>query len=181
MKQVTKILWISIFSIGVGLIYFGIQKQIIIIRVPSRSAVQGLREGKVQQRRNVTVFCWFQGAFKQEPITVIDAENQADMLHYIVTNWLILLDQVALLNKRVTLESAMISSSHDAYISFDHSIFTKNESTHEKWMRIESLLKTIRAADMGINRVYIHVQHRPLLDAHLDFSRAWPVQGFLAN
>lgn len=181
MKQATKMLWLSIFSIGVGLIYFGIQKQIIIIRIPSYTAKQILGEGQVQQKRNITLSYWFQGSFKQEPITVIDAENPSDTLRYIVTNWLILLDQTAALSKKVSLESVMISSSHDAYISFDHSIFTKNEPTYEKWMRVESLLKTIRAANMGISRVYIHVHHRPLLDVHLDFSRAWPVHGFLAN
>jgi hypothetical protein len=181
MKQATLMLWLSIFSICVGLIYFGIQKQIIIVRIPSYTAKQALGEGQVQQKRNITLSYWFQGSFKQEPIAVIDAENQADTLRYIVNNWLMLLDQATLLNKKTTLESVMISSSHDAYISFDHSIFTKNESTYEKWMRVESLLKTIRAANMGINRVYVHVHHRPLLDANLDFSKAWPVHGFLAN
>ena len=177
MKQASMLL-LSLGCVVVGLLYFGIQKQIIIVRLPAHAVTQSM-EGQEQQRRAVTVAYWFQGTFKQEPITIIDTENQADTLRYIITNWLTLMEQAAVLNKKISLESVMISSSHDVYISFDHSICAKNESTYEKWMRIEGLLKTLRAANMGINRVHVLVHHKPLVDAQLDFSKAWPIHGFL--
>ena len=66
-----------------------------------------------------------------------------------------------------------------AYISFDRSIAAKNESTYDAWMRVEGLLKTIRAANLGISRVNFFVHHQPLVDAHLDFSKSWPIHGFV--
>jgi hypothetical protein len=180
MKQVT-IVWLCCLSLCIGLVYFGIQKQIIIVRVPPYTSTAGQSEGQSQSKRNIMLYYWCQGAFKQESIAVIDAASQADTLHYIVTNWLTLVEQTSVLNKKVSLESVMLSTAHDAYISFDHSIFMKNESTYEKWMRVEGLLKTIRTANMGINRVCLHVRHSPLADAHLDFSRGWPVHGFMGG
>jgi hypothetical protein len=131
-------------------------------------------------KKQLTVYYWAQGSFKHEAITIIDTDNKADMVRYIVTSWLTILEQsCGILSKKVCLETVVLTSSHDAYISFEHTIFTKNEPTYDKWMRVESLLKTIRSADMGINRVNLFVHHQPMADAHIDFSKGWPIYGFL--
>ena len=71
------------------------------------------------------------------------------------------------------------ASGNDAYISFDRAIFAKNESTFDKWMWVEWLLKTIRMAQIGIAQIHVFVHHQPLIDVHLDFSQAWPTHGFI--
>jgi len=66
------------------------------------------------------------------------------------------------------------------YLSFDHNIFAKEETIFKKWMLIEGLLKTLAFNGIAISYVQFLVQHQQLHDAHLDFSLAWPIQGFMA-
>jgi hypothetical protein len=170
----------SLCCLLAGSVYYGIQKRIIIIQLPSYSSQnKSAQEMPMQTKRNVVVHYWSQGAFKQESITILESESKAETLRYIVTNWLTILEQTGLLQKKVGLETVMISQALDAYISFDRSIAAKNESTYDAWMRVEGLLKTIRAANLGISRVNFFVHHQPLVDAHLDFSKSWPIHGFV--
>ena len=182
--KLLKILGLNSVCLLVGLVYYGIQKGIIIIQMPW--SVHNYSSGsadanQLQAKRQLMLYYWTQGVFKQEMVAVIDADNKADTVRYIVTNWLAISEQAGLLSKKIGLETVMFSSPQEIYISFDHSILSMDDQTYSKWMIIESLLKTLRASNMGIQRVNFLVHHQPLSDAHLDFSRAWPIQGFIGS
>jgi hypothetical protein len=84
------------------------------------------------------------------------------------------------MEKKVSLQSVVPSPSGvEAYISFDRNPFTKNQSTYEKFMWIEGLLKTVRENGIQLQSIYFLVHHQPLTDFHLDFSNAWPISGFI--
>lgn len=175
--------WISLLCLGVGIIYYALQKRLIIVQLPSY-ATNSITEisSHATSKKNITIYYWAHGAFGHEATTVIVSENKVETLHYIVTSWLTILEQSGCLAKNVNLESVMLSASgNDAYISFDRTIFGKDESIFDKWMRTEGLLKTIRMAQIGIAQVHIFVHHQPITDAHLDFSQAWPTHGFIEN
>ena len=98
---------------------------------------------------------------------------------HLINAWLSLLEEEHILTKKTMLQSALITVSGHAYLSFDHNILSKEEIIFRKWMLIEGLLKTIAAHDIAITHVQFLVQHQPLHDAHLDFSLPWPLYGFM--
>lgn len=181
MKSFTLIV-LSIMSLCVGFMYYALQKKLIIIQFPSYAAKDVANGGSVASKKNIKIYYWSQGALKHEQTPVIDSENKADMVRHIVINWLTICQQSGSMAKKVGLETVMLSgSSSEVYISFEYTIFSSNESTFEKWMVVESLLKTLYAANLSISRVYFFVHHQPLVDAHLDFSKSWPINGFLEH
>lgn len=182
--KLSTTMWISICCLLGGLVYYGIQKKMIIIQMPSYTTVAPVSEkySSPKQKQQFTLYYWAQGSFKHEiTSSIIDTENKVDSVRCIVTSWLTILEQSGILHKKIGIETVMLSNVHDLYISFDHTIFTKNEPTFDKWMCIEALLKTLRVANLGINQVNFFVHHEPLQDQHVDFSRAWPINGFLES
>ena len=181
--KISTIVWISTFCLGVGIVYYALQKRLIIIQLPSYVTNNSTQESShAPSQKNLMIYYWFQGSFKHEATTIIVSENKADMVHYLVTSWLTILEQSGSLTKNVGLEAVLLSSSgNDVYISFDRTIFAKNEPTFDKWMRAEGLLKTIHMAQLGIAQVHFFVHHQPLVDAHLDFSQPWPTYGFIES
>jgi hypothetical protein len=86
------------------------------------------------------------------------------------------------MTKTVSLQSAMLSpAQHELYISFTRNPLEKEKSIQEKWLFIEGLLKTIRENGLMLQAIHFLVQHQPLNDPHLDFSKPWPLQGFLTT
>jgi len=80
----------------------------------------------------------------------------------------------------VSLQNVLISIDEtEVYISFDRNLLNEENSTKEKLMLIESLLKTLRDNEITVQQVHLLVHHQEMLDSHLDFSHAWPIIGFL--
>src|SRR5690606_23993747 len=93
---------------------------------------------------------------------------------------LTLLEEEQVLEKKASLQSVTQSiSSNDVYISFDRTPFNEDAPTFDKLMIIESILKTLRENGITIPNIYFLVHHQIMKDLHLDFSHAWPIEGFL--
>lgn len=172
---------ISFASLCIGFFYYAWQKKLIIIQLPSQQ-IHDYRDNSAKaSKKNILIYFWAHDTFKHEPSIIISSDNKADTLRYIVISWLTVLEQSGCISKHIELESVMLSASGNiAYLSFEHPIIAKHEPTFEKWMRIEGLLKTIHHAQLGVSQVYLFVHHQPMSDPHVDFSQAWPIQGFLA-
>lgn len=67
------------------------------------------------------------------------------------------------------------------YISFDQSPFNIQSSVYKKWMMIEDLLLTLRKNKITQQYVQFLIHHQIFKDVHLDFLRAWPIQGFMES
>jgi hypothetical protein len=73
----------------------------------------------------------------------------------------------------------LVADEHIAYVSFEQTPFSPEQSTKSRWLFVESLLRTIKDNLPQITSVMLLVHDKPLLDRCLDFSKPWPIQGFL--
>ena len=122
---------------------------------------------------------WHNGAWQTEHQELIWGSNTEKNCLYLINTWLTLLDEEGIMEKRVTLQTALLSpSGQEIYLSFDRSPFQPEDSTFAKWMWIEGLLKTLRENEVKLTNVQILVHHQPINDQHLDFTNPWPLQGF---
>jgi hypothetical protein len=87
-----------------------------------------------------------------------------------------------IISKAISVQSAMLSpAGHELYISFNRNPLKKEKSTYEKWMFIEGLLRTVRENKIVVQAIHFLIHHQPINDHHLDFSKSWPLVGFLES
>jgi hypothetical protein len=174
-----KIIFISFLALFVGIIYFAFNKEWIIFR-RSLTNNQFQPSRTKNTKKECTLTYWNNNEWHHEKIIVLWSDNQANNCKQLINELLLLWDEEHLLNKKITLESALISASgQELFLSFSRNLFDKEEPLFIKWMRIESILKTISNQHTLIQQVRFLVQHQPLRDTQLDFSQSWPIQGFL--
>jgi len=139
-----------------------------------------VQNGTANTKKTVTLYFWQHEKWHSESVELVWSDNKAETIEHLVTNWLALLEENNITHKKITLQSALLSpSTLDAYLSFDRSPFAPQATTHEKLMLIEGLLKTLRSNNIKLQGVRFLVNHNPLNDNHLDFSKEWPIIGFL--
>lgn len=177
MKALT-LLKLCFYSTIIGSLLLALQQEWIIIRLPQ---IGHKPENSIKCKKGITLHYWHDHQWHTEKQNLIWCDNTSDNIFYLITNWLNTLDAEEITNKKITLQSALLSPScSDVYLSFDRNPLEKNWSTFQKWMWIEGLLKTIRAQQIPIQNIYFLVQHKPIIDSHLDCSHAWPIGGFLS-
>jgi hypothetical protein len=131
-------------------------------------------------KKRVTLWYWHNDAWHHEQTDLIWSNEIQHNLNYLITSWLTMIDEEHIIDKKIALQSVLVTSStSDVYFSFDRSPFNQEDSTHAKLMLIEGILKTIASNEIKVNRVHFLVHHAPLIDPHLDFSVGWPIQGFI--
>ncbi|MFA6066758.1 MAG: N-acetylmuramoyl-L-alanine amidase [Candidatus Babeliaceae bacterium] len=162
-----------------GMIFFAYMHDIIIINLfyyKPRVISCGQSHKKI-----VTITYYGPMGSVQEKKEIIWSNNKIDNVQYLVTSWLTLLEQENIVSKKISLQSCALSvSEQDAFISFDRSFFAKQSSVRDKLMLIESLLQTIRDNEINLQGIYFLSHHQPLNDKHLDFSKPWPLTGFVS-
>ena len=181
MKNLGYIL-LSLACGTLGMLYFAYNQGWILIRTSSydteiEQTVNNLRAKK----KPVSLIFWHHDKWNTESVDILETNDKAQTIHYLINSWLTLLDEDNIMTKKVTLQSSLISSNGQIYLSFDRNPFDENSSTHEKWMWTESLLRTIRENDTGIQNIRFLVHHHTMEDNHLDFSNPWPAVGFSSN
>lgn len=164
----------------VGLLSCAISQRWLIIRMPGSAYYQQTSTGSAQ-RKTVTLHYWHHETWHSEDTSILWHTNRtAQTINYLVSAWLCLLDEEKAMDKKVTLQSVVISpTGTQAFLSFDRYPFNPQSSTHTKLMWLEGLLKTLRSNNVGIQSIRLLVHHTPLDDDHLDGSIAWPLTGFI--
>lgn len=160
-----------------GIFLFAFQQEWLIIRFPQigTSSTHNLKH-----KKTVESHFYHDGRWHVEKQDVLWSNNTSDNLFYALTNWLSTLEFEEVSNKKIMIQTVVLSpSGHDAYISFDRNPFQEEWSVYQKWMWVEGLLKTIRKNNLPIQHIYLLVDHQPLIDRHLYFAHAWPICGFL--
>jgi hypothetical protein len=180
-KQNRSILLISCIALVSGVVFYGIYNEIIIIRLPVKN-VSSVIDKTASSRKKLSFFFWHKNTEMKEEKEIIYSTNPQICLFNIVAGWLSLAEEEELLKKKVSLQTVMLDSSgKDAFVSFDRSLFSKNDSIFSKFMTIESLLKTISASGVPVKQVHILVNYKPLQDQHIDFSHPWPLSGYIVK
>lgn len=162
----------------IGVLMFALQYEWIVFRIPLSTTTT--TDSQIKTKKTVSIHYWHHERWHTEKQELIWSKNLTENLYTTISNWLSTIDAEQIIPKKITLQSATIlPNKQDVYLSFDHNILSKEWSTFEKWMLIESLLKTIRENALPIQRIYFLVHHQPLHDPHLDFTNSWPIDGFI--
>lgn len=166
----------SICFLGAVLL-FAYMREWVIIRMPQ---IQTTKYEEPQVKKQpVSLWFWQQNRWNNEKTEVLSSNNVSDNISHLVSALLSLFEEEKLVDKKVTLQSVSLSSDGMiAFISFDRPPLKKQASVYNKWMMIESILKSLRENNIKIQKVQFLTHHQPMQDIHLDFSNSWPTPGF---
>jgi len=172
------ILYISLsllcFSIGIGL-FLVRRNWMLIYWVPTYARsddISGILNKKIALKKNINLFFYKDNSLKKEETSFVWLSSKAEILKLIIGNWLTLVYEERILEKRIRVESVALSSSEqEAYISFDQSLFLQEWPIHKKAQVLDGLCKTVDEAGLNIQNIMFLVDHEPLEDDHLDFSQ----------
>lgn len=178
--QIKKYIVISSLSFVAAALLFALCNQIIII---------SWSYNKKNEHTDVSSFCkkeivlhyFYREKWNSEKLELLWSDNITKNTHQLINAWLALLDEEQITQKKITLQTALLSASGTLYLSFDNNMLSKEDAIFKKWMLIEGLLKTMRENGIIVQQVQLLVQHKHLLDQHIDFSMPWPAQGFMKS
>jgi len=133
-------------------------------------------EQHATQKKTMPLHWWNNNRWNSENSIIISSSQTTDVVIHILNKWLLNAQDVGIIAKKVTIQSAMLSkNNHELFISFDRSILDKEQSIYEKLQLINGILKTIHGLDLGIIHVRFLVHHKPINDTHLDFNTSWNI------
>jgi len=171
---------ISILSFLSAILFFLLYNQIIVITW-SQSKQQEQTDISSFCKKEITLHYFYREKWKSEKLELLWSDSITKNTHQLINAWLTLLDEEQITQKKIALQAALLSTSGTLYLSFDNNPLSKEDTIFKKWILIESLFKTIRENGIAVQDVQLLVHHRPLVDQHLDFSMAWPIQGFMKS
>ena len=163
-----------------GFILYAITNDWIIINIPGKSSTSTQQVNQSVKRKIVKLIFWHNKKWEMEKAQIIWSEKVEYNTKNLLNCWLNLLDEEGIMKKKVSVQSvAMNNIKTECFVSFDQTPFPKEDSTFEKLIWIESLLKTLRENEIQLQGISFLVHHKPLNDNHLDFINSWPIEGFL--
>lgn len=179
MKQINLII-ISGACFIIGALVLAYTQDWIMFRFPSaQSETLETTKNLRARKKQVNLLFWHDKKWNTERVDILETDDTSLTLQHLINRWLSLLAEDHIMSKKVTLQSVLIASNGQAYLSFDRTPFDEQSSTHEKWMWIEGLLKTVRENNIHVQSIHFLVHHQNMKDYHLDFSKPWPLSGFL--
>jgi hypothetical protein len=179
MKRIFAILLLSWCACALGALFFAWHQKYILIIVPSRE-FNASHEQVASKKQQVTMWYYKEHRMAHETIDMVWPHDTVAQVTTLVTTWLTLLHEHEIVTKKIACEAvASTESGMELIISCDRNLFEKQMSTETKLMIVESLLKTLREQDIKVQQIRFLVNHKPMLDTHLDFSHPWPLSGYV--
>jgi hypothetical protein len=166
----------STIAVLFAILFFAFQQEFIIIALKKKTAVSPIKDAVT--KKTIYLYYFKDNNWQRESTDVIWHSNNQITANNIISSWLTWAVEEKFLAKRIALQSAVMTPTNDLYISFDRNPFGKEQSTFEKWIFVESVLKTMRESTLPIHAVYLLVNYQELQDPHLDFAIGWPISGF---
>jgi hypothetical protein len=180
MKKISYIVLI-LFFLSCGMLIFALTRGWIVIKFPEKYNYAQNYSTLPMGKKSVKLYFWHNNKWQHETVQLIWSQDQSKNLEYLINNWLSLLDEEQIIDKKVELQAALLTQSNYCYLSFDRSLFGKESTTHEKLLIVQGLFKTIKENGINLQGIHFLVQHQPMIDAHLDFSNPWPLSGFVGE
>lgn len=169
-----------LIALGAGVLWFAFTQEWLIFNLPFGQGVSTNRiSTTISSRKKVAVYLPKQGSLQREEREILWGSDNAINAEHLVAAWLNMLEDEQALAKKTSLQT--VAAAHDGrklLISFDRPPLNKNGSIAEKWLFIEALLKSIHVALPDVTHILFLVDHKTIIDPHLDFSRTWPASGF---
>jgi hypothetical protein len=178
--QLTRYVLLSLAMLGIGMVFYGFYHKLIIVQLPQPKGPSQSIEQRNAEHKRIQIWYWNGTEFAKEDKELIFAGNIHSTLLELVSRWISVLEEENLLGKKISVQSVLVDGQGTtAYISFNRSPLAKEHSTFQKLMMIEGLLKTVRTSEIGLKKVLLLVNHKPLQDPQLDFDRPWVTQGYI--
>jgi hypothetical protein len=180
MKKRTFLL-IALVTCICGMVLFAYCNQwfILIKKSPAYTQQYTHAEDGAHSTKTVTFSYWRAGEWHKEQLDIPWQERTQDALTYLVNRYLEYLYEESILTQKITVQTLLFSITElECYLSLDKNPLNPEWSIQQKWYCIEGLLKTLREHGLTSPKVYFLVDHKPLVDDHLDFAAAWPLEGF---
>jgi len=180
-----KMLYVIICTLllSIGSIFFFYQESWFVFFIPQKQTNTRSATHACSSAKEVTLWAWNNNSrfLKKETAEIIYGPDITQNIKLLLNSWFLFLEEEGLTDKQIIVQSVALSPcATQAFISINQYPFDKSASTHHKLMLIESLLKTIKENDIHILFIRLLIHHKPLIDDHLNFDVAWPVQGYLA-
>jgi len=179
--QHNSFLKITFFSLISGIFLYAVHQGWIIFHAPWNKQNVTSPQTIQLNKKKVRLFFWHHENWNHEMTELIWSSDDADNINALLNRWLTVMEEDGIMEKKVAVESVLISHADQAYVSLNQTPFAQESTTYEKTMWIEALLKTIRENQIPVSAIWFLVRHQPLIDNHLDFSNPWPIEGFFYN
>lgn len=176
-NHTTLLIKIAVACTILGLVVASLMRGWIIIQLPTRFTSQQAA-ATAEQRTCALWLSTAQGWHKEEESCVWPHDTAA-ALQNLMSSWVTLVNEEKIVTQPLQLASVLVSDEHIAYVSFEQTPFSPEQSTKSRWLFVESLLRTIKENLPQITSVMLLVKHKPLVDRCLDVAKPWPIQGFL--
>lgn len=176
-NHITSLTKIAVASIILGLLVASLMRGWIIIQLPTRFS--GQQTTATAEQRICTLWLHSAQGWHKEEQSCVFPHDTAAALQNLMGTWVSLVNEERISAQPLQLTSALVGDEHIAYVSFEQTPFSLEQSTQSRWLFVESLLRTVRENLPQITSVMLLVHHKPLIDRCLDFSKPWPIQGFL--
>src|SRR3972149_4092399 len=169
-------------SLIAGIIFYALHNELIMFKIIPKYSSKSSPDSVAMQKKVVKLIFWHLNSWHTEDVDLIwSNDDMAQNILYLVNRWLTLLDEEKIMDKKVTLQSVVLSpSGKELFLSLDRNPLKYEDSTYLKLMWCEGLLKTIRDNGIPIEWVRFLVHHALLEDEHIDFTFSWPICGFLS-
>jgi hypothetical protein len=178
--KTSHIIILSLVSTILGILFLAYQQEWILIRSPWKSSSAYCQMEVSKQKITLyypSVRPELIEGLKNQTKELIVPDDQEKKAAAIIAAWLTLAHDEKIVPNKITLQSTLFSSRKGyLYVSFDQPLFSKQQSTHSKWMLLQSLIKTLQQNGIALAGVYFLVNHEVMQDDHLDFSNAWVAQ-----
>lgn len=169
----TVILSIALaISFLLAFIFFALQKEWILWRGPLETSDHYKKQHTYKE---IELLYWQHEQLKHETITQVWGEDEQQNINYLINTWLTFLYEEKCISHKVCVQATMLNPSKtELFISFDHKPYNNKQSILEKVRFIQTLLKTIAPCTTA-QSVHFLVNHKPLVDQHLDFDSDWTI------
>lgn len=161
----------ALVAVMASFLLISLQKNWIIINFSNNHmSLQDLKKSNAL-KKSITVYFYKNSKWHEEKTDILWLADDQKNIEQITRNWLNILEDEGLLEKKISIQY-VITANHTFYISFDYELLDPQWSTHQKYMLIKSLLKTLEQ-EFNDFKIYFLVHSKPMKDYHLDFSHAW--------
>lgn len=175
-----SVLILCLMGLASGVVFFLIQRNLLLIHFTLNPFQKSLPSADHDATVSVQtkIYFWKNESWHHEDTAIIfKKNNQHYNFEQLLRQWIKILQQESLLSPHITLESVALSTpGSDAFVSFDRSLFSSDQSIRQKWLIIESLFKTLHRAHINIQTIMLLVHDNAMDDDHLDFSMPLVVQ-----
>lgn len=177
--SIKKLVILLTSSLMLGLFFIALRQNYIILNFWNSGATQ---ISSASHKKKVIISFWHNDQWKQEEVQLLIDSHVYNNTYHMMSQYLQLLFDESIIKHKVNVQQVLMNyDSQEIFVSFDRTIWSKDSCTVEKIMIVEGILKTLKKNEPSIKKVKFLMNHQPMTDAHLDFTNAWPIDGFLKS